>query len=429
MSDSCSPQLELGTEDDRAGYRLHHLEVFNWGTFDKRVWRLTPEGDRAAHRRHRHRQVHPGRRADHAAAAAHRIAYNKAAGADARERTLRSYVEGHYKSERIEATGGSRPVGLRDHRHYSVILGVFANDGFDETVTLAQVFHQRDRSGQPDRFFVTSPKQLSIETDFTDFGADLHDLRRRLRAGGARDPQRLPRIRPAAPPPARHPLRAGDGAVPSDRLDEVGRQPQRLRPRPHARAGRRHREGATSIVTHFDDLTKAHDAVKRAREQLEALEPLVATDDAVRRGAGAARRAGAPARRGAPVHRRIADPACSPRRSSPDTGHTRQPVSGGSEAQAAHDSLVRRARGADRGAGRGRRRPGGELEQQAAAARAQAAERRQRRTDFDAARPTPAWPASLTLPAFATVAAAVATARAEARARAQARWTQRRRGI
>ncbi len=30
------------------------------------------------------------------------------------------------------------------------------------------------------------------------------------------------------------------------------------------------------IIAHFDDLTKAHDAVKRAREQLEALEPVAA---------------------------------------------------------------------------------------------------------------------------------------------------------
>ena len=89
---------------------------------------------------------------------ANRISYNKAAGADAKERTLRSYVEGHYKSERIEATGTSRPVALRDHRNYSVVLGVFGNDGYDETVTLAQVFHQKDRAGQPDRFFVTSSK-------------------------------------------------------------------------------------------------------------------------------------------------------------------------------------------------------------------------------------------------------------------------------
>jgi uncharacterized protein YPO0396 len=31
------------------------------------------------------------------------------------------------------------------------------------------------------------------------------------------------------------------------------------------------------IIAHFEDLTKAHDAVKRAREQLDALEPVVQT--------------------------------------------------------------------------------------------------------------------------------------------------------
>ena len=55
---------------------------------------------------------------------AHRVAYNKAAGADARERTLRSYVLGHYKSERSEVTGARPgPWRLRDHNSYSVILG------------------------------------------------------------------------------------------------------------------------------------------------------------------------------------------------------------------------------------------------------------------------------------------------------------------
>ena len=36
-------------------------------------------------------------------------------------------------------------------------------------------------------------------------------------------------------------------------------------------------ERVRDIVAHFDDLTKAHDAVKRAREQLEALEPVATT--------------------------------------------------------------------------------------------------------------------------------------------------------
>jgi len=53
-----------------------------------------------------------------------RIAYNKAAGADSRERSLRSYVLGHYKSERNESSTSAKPVALRDLNSYSVLLGV-----------------------------------------------------------------------------------------------------------------------------------------------------------------------------------------------------------------------------------------------------------------------------------------------------------------
>ncbi len=207
---------------------------------------------------------------------AHRLAYNKAAGADAKERTLRSYVEGHYKSERNESTGRSRANGLRENkRTYSVILGVFTNHGYDETVTLAQVFQQRESTGQPYRFFVTADKG-TLDRD------GLRRLRHRparsaqAAAGGrGRDLRRVPQVRHLVAATARHPLRAGPGTVPSDRLDEIGRQPQRFRPRPHARTERLDRR-VREIISHFDDLTKAHDAVKRAREQLEALEPIVA---------------------------------------------------------------------------------------------------------------------------------------------------------
>ena len=236
MSDGLFSRVEL-SGDGRAGYRLQHLEVFNWGTFDAQVWRLVPGSETSLLTG----DIGSGKSTLVDALTtllmpAHRIAYNKAAGADAKERTLRSYVEGHYKSERIESTGRSRAIGLRTGgRTYSVVLGVFTNDGYDETVTLAQVFQQRENTGQPYRFFVTAPKALSIATDFADFGSDLRDLRRRLRGAGRRDLRRVPEVRHILEAPSRNPLRAGAGAVPSDRLDEVSGQPQRLRPRPHAR--------------------------------------------------------------------------------------------------------------------------------------------------------------------------------------------------
>ena len=44
MTDSLFSAVELATAG-RAGYRLQHVEVFNWGTFDSRVWRLSPHGE------------------------------------------------------------------------------------------------------------------------------------------------------------------------------------------------------------------------------------------------------------------------------------------------------------------------------------------------------------------------------------------------
>ena len=142
MTDELMPgELDFASPDTLAGFRLMRLEVFNWGTFDKRVWVFRPDGKNALLTG----DIGSGKSTLVDAVTtllvpAQRIAYNKAAGADAKERTLRSYVLGYYKSERVEASGSAKPVALRDTRSYSVILGVFHNAGFDKTVTLAQVF-------------------------------------------------------------------------------------------------------------------------------------------------------------------------------------------------------------------------------------------------------------------------------------------------
>jgi len=111
-----------------------------------------------------------------------KISYNKAAGADSRERSLRSYVQGYYKSERQETFGSAKPVALRDLNSYSVILGVFANEGYQKTVTLAQVYWMKDASGTPERLLVACEQDLSIATDFSGFGKEMAGLRKQLRA-------------------------------------------------------------------------------------------------------------------------------------------------------------------------------------------------------------------------------------------------------
>jgi uncharacterized protein YPO0396 len=266
--------LELLQVDRLPGGRLQRLEVYNWGTFDQQVWTFTVEGRNALLTG----DIGSGKSTLVDAVTtlllpAHRISYNRAAGADARERTLRSYVEGHYKVQRNETTGASRPVGLRDGRHYSVVLGVFANADFDATVTLAQVFRTKE-TGQPERFYVVADAELSITADFSDFGADLAGLKRRLRGIGAR----LYDTFPDYGKDFRRRL-----GIESEQAMELFHQTVSMKVvdnlndfvRSHMLEPFDSKSLIDSLVDHFENLTRAHDAVVRARQQLELLSPII----------------------------------------------------------------------------------------------------------------------------------------------------------
>src|SRR6266487_1168330 len=94
------------------GFRLARLELRNWGTFHDLVWTLRANGRNTLVTG----DIGSGKSTIVDAITtlllpANRISYNKAAGAETRERSLRSYVLGYYKSERSEASGASKPVG------------------------------------------------------------------------------------------------------------------------------------------------------------------------------------------------------------------------------------------------------------------------------------------------------------------------------
>lgn len=269
------PGLDFLGDDERSGFRLMRLEVFNWGTFNNRVWTLRPDGHNALLTG----DIGSGKSTLVDAVTtllvpAHRIAYNKAAGAEARERTLRSYVLGHYKSERNEAGGSGRPVALRDPNSYSVILGVFHNAGYDQTVTLAQVFWFKDLQGQPARFYVVADRDLSIAKEFAQFGSDIAPLRKRLRADGAEVEDSFPPYGAA--------FRRKFGISNEQALalfhqtvsmKSVGNLTDFVRSHmlePFDVAPR-----IQALIAHFDDLHRAHEAVLKAKRQVQLLTPLV----------------------------------------------------------------------------------------------------------------------------------------------------------
>jgi uncharacterized protein YPO0396 len=268
--------LDDGLPDRLPGSRLQRLEVFNWGTFDQKVWSFEL-GSRNALLTG---DIGSGKSTLVDAITtlllpANKISYNKAAGAETRERDLRSYVQGHYKSERNETTGVSRPVPLRDTRHFSVILGVFANSGYATTVTLAQVFRTKDMgSGQPERFFVVADSDQSIAKDYSEFGTEFNSLKRRLRNGGARVYDSFPEYG--------RDFRRHLG-IESEQAMELFHQTVSMKAvdnlndfvRSHMLEPFDTKIHIASLIEHFDNLTQAHDAVLRARAQLELLQPLV----------------------------------------------------------------------------------------------------------------------------------------------------------
>ncbi len=274
-----SPVLDFSSTEALAGFRLMRLEVFNWGTFDKRVWALNLAGKNALLTG----DIGSGKSTLVDAVTtllvpAQRIAYNKAAGADARERSLRSYVLGHYKSERNEVSGNVKPVALRGQNSFSVILGVFHNAGFDQTVTLAQVFWMKDAFGQPERFYAVAERPLSISADFANFGTDMAQLRKRLRKDKVE-------LFDSFPPYGAY-FRRRFG-IEGEQALELFHQTVSMKSVGNLTDFVRHHmlepfdvaPRVKALIEHFDDLNRAHEAVLKAKQQVELLTPLVADCD------------------------------------------------------------------------------------------------------------------------------------------------------
>ncbi|WP_349605259.1 ATP-binding protein [Cupriavidus sp. DF5525] len=268
--------LDFADDDTLSGFRLSRLEVFNWGTFGERVWTIRPAGRNALLTG----DIGSGKSTLVDAVTtllvpAQRIAYNKAAGAESRERTLRSYVLGHYKSERNEVSGTARPVALRDQNSYSVILGVFHNAGYDQTVTLAQVFWMKDAHGQPARFYVCAEQDLSVATDFAHFGSDIASLRKKLRGVKAE-------LFDAFPPYGAW-FRRRFG-IENEQALELFHQTVSMKSvgnltdfvRSHMLEPFDVAPRIVALLGHFDDLDRAHEAVLKAKRQEAMLTPLVA---------------------------------------------------------------------------------------------------------------------------------------------------------
>jgi len=268
--------LDFAGDDEKTGFRLDRLEILNWGTFDRRVWTLEAKGANTLLTG----DIGSGKSTLVDAVSTllvppQRLAYNKAAGAGAKERSLRSYVLGHFKSERGDSEVASKAVALRGQNSYSVVLGSFHNEGFGQVCVLAQVFWLKDQLGQPARFYVLGGRELGIASDFSDFGPDIGELRKRLRQTEGVELFDTFQAYAAA-------FRRVFG-IDNEQALELFNQTVSMKSvgnltdfvREHMLEPFEGEARIGALIHHFDDLDRAHAAVLKAKAQLEALGPIV----------------------------------------------------------------------------------------------------------------------------------------------------------
>ncbi len=270
------PQSGIPASLQRQGFRLRRFEAFNWGTFHNRVWGLDLGGENTLLTG----DIGSGKSTLVDAITTlvvppQKINYNKAAGAEDRERTARTYVLGEFRKERGDGNLSARPMYLRDANSYSAILGYFFNEELGQPVTLGVVFWMKDAQGQPARMYLVADARLSISEHIANFGTDSSQLRKRLRGTPALEVHdSFPGYSSA--------YRRRFGIENEQALDlfnqtvsmkSVGNltdfvREHMLQPFPIDKR-------IEALVNHFDDLQRAHEAVLKARRQISLLLPLI----------------------------------------------------------------------------------------------------------------------------------------------------------
>ena len=161
----------FSTSSDKAGFRLQYMEVFNWGTFNEKVFRINPQGNNSLLT-----GANASGKSTYIDALLTLIVpakkdrfYNQSSGVEKKgDRTEETYVLGHYGNIQEEGKSSTSTQKLRNTNTYSVILASFSNTD-QKQITLFQV--RWFSNNELRRQFGIAHVPLEIEKDFFDFDA------------------------------------------------------------------------------------------------------------------------------------------------------------------------------------------------------------------------------------------------------------------
>lgn len=150
------------------GYRLQYMELFNWGTFHGKVYRMEPTGNSS---------LLTGANGSGKTTLVDALLtllvptgkrfYNQSSGAESKkERDELSYFWGFYGKTFSDAEDRSKTEQLRhkSDNPYSVLLACFENKAANYTITLVQV--RWFSAGTLKKVFIVSPHRLNINDHF-----------------------------------------------------------------------------------------------------------------------------------------------------------------------------------------------------------------------------------------------------------------------
>ena len=159
----------FSTSSATSGYRLQYMEIYNWGTFHNKIFRMEPKGNNA---------LLTGANASGKSTIIDALLtllvpaqkdrfYNQSSGVEKKgNRTEETYVLGNYGNIQREGESGSTTQSLRDKGTYSILLATFTNSDL-YTVTLFQA--RWFAGGELKRTYGIAHTKLEIGKDFKHF--------------------------------------------------------------------------------------------------------------------------------------------------------------------------------------------------------------------------------------------------------------------
>lgn len=269
------------------GFRLHKLEVYNWGTFD------SPGGGVHTVRVDGQTALLIGQNGSGKSTLVDALLtllvrpvvrnYNVAAGAHKQERDERTYVRGAYgRFSRGEDNRGEvqflRPAGST----YSALLACFRNEATGRAFTVAILLYLNSE-GKAEKVYCFAPDERSIAADCAGL-ASTDRLRQQMERRGFRATTsyadyhawfaKATGVRPKA-------MDIFNQTVAVKDIQSLNRFI-----REHMLEAKPWGEKVDSLLGHFTLLSEAHQSLVRVRRQAELLEPLAAAGAAYRAHAG-----------------------------------------------------------------------------------------------------------------------------------------------